>query len=442
MRSIEIKFISLLFGILAMFASVNMAYSSKLQVPLIYSPPLGYTSSSLYGPYPLTIFGSQNPNLLNIDTCFLDEASVPIKWPILFHAGTDWFELNGNSAAGDSVTAIADGVVEWVSGSTANYPGAVVIIRHADPDLGTLYSLYMHLINPVKVQIGDIVNQGTQIGEVIEQTYTSDDGTPVDNSHLHWEVRTFADATQQAWFPQSCDGSVAGEGYTKDDPTQYGYIDPDSIFNSDLFLPIVNKDPTPTITPTPTETATPLPTATPTATPTSTPIPCVAGVNLVQNGDFEDPSRHYLWVSSNPDIALIYPYVTTPEPNYGLVMGLENNAEQAIYQAITVPPGVRSVEIKFWLYVDTNEVVPWDLDYLYVDVVDGHTVMGSSLLHQPFTPFTNRFSPLRAWQQQSLHVDDIETIDMPVQLQFRATTNWLLATQFIVDHVQLITGCQ
>jgi len=146
MKSIEIKFISLLFGILAMFASVNMAYSSKLQVPLIYSPPLGYTSSSSYGPYPLTIFGSQNPNLLNIDTCFLDEASVPIKWPILFHAGTDWFELNGNSAAGDSVTAIADGVVEWVSGSTANYPGAVVIIRHADPDLGTLYSVYMHLI--------------------------------------------------------------------------------------------------------------------------------------------------------------------------------------------------------------------------------------------------------------------------------------------------------
>lgn len=438
MKSIGIKFISLLFGILAMFASVNMAYSSKLQVPLIYSPPLGYTSSSSYGPYPLTIFGSQNPNLLNIDTCFLDDASVPIKWPILFHAGTDWFELNGNSAAGDSVTAIADGVVEWVSGSTANYPGAVVIIRHADPDLGTLYSVYMHLINPVKVQIGDIVNQGTQLGEVIAQTYISDDGTPVDNSHLHWEVRTFADATQQAWFPQSCDGSVAGEGYTKDDPTQYGYIDPDSIFNSNVFLPLISKPPTPTITPTPTETATLLPTATPTATPTPTPIPCVAGVNLVQNGDFEDPSRWSLWVSDTPN--LITPYENAPN-DYTLVMGYENSQDQTVYQTVTIPPGVRSVAIKFLLYIRTWELAPLDYDYLYVDLVGNNDVAGASLLHDPFVPFTNQF-PQGQWTQQTLLVDDVATLNTPLRLQFHATTNWALATAFYLDNVQLITGCQ
>ncbi len=441
MRLIQIIFTNLPIVILAIFTSVNFDYSSALQISLNYSQPLGYMSQILYGPYPLTRFGVQNSTLLNTDTCFLDNVGVPIKWPKLFHTGTDWFALDDDSAVGDPVTAIADGSVEWVSVG-AVYPGETVIIKHLDPELGTLYSVYMHLDYTIKVQIGDIVNQGTQIGEVIAQTYILADGTSVDNSHLHWEVRTFADANQQAWFPHSCDGSVAGEGYTKDDPIQYGYIDPDSIFNSNVFLPLISKPPTPTITPTPTETATPLPTATPTATPTPTPIPCVAGVNLVQNGDFEDPARHYLWVSSNPDLALIYPYVTTPAPNSGLVMGLENNAEQAIYQTITVPPGARSVEIKFWLYVETNEVLPWDLDYLYVDVIDGQTVLGASLLHEPFTPFTNRFNPASTWQQQSLHVDDIETIDMPVHLQFRATTNWLLATQFIVDHVQLITGCQ
>ena len=153
-----------------------MVYSPKLQASLAYSPPLGYMSTRLYNSYPLTIFGVQNSNLLNIDTCFLDEVGVPIKWPNLFHAGTDWFELNGDSAASDPVTAIADGVVVWVSVG-AFYPGEVVIIRHTDPELGTLYSVYMHLDYSIQVQIGDTVNRGTQIGEVITQTITLADGT-------------------------------------------------------------------------------------------------------------------------------------------------------------------------------------------------------------------------------------------------------------------------
>lgn len=205
-------------------------------------------------------------------------------------------------------------------------------------------------------------------------------------------------------------------------------------------MPVIQQAPTstpaPTVTPTPTKAATPTPTATPTQ------IPCKAGVNLVQNGDFADPIRHYLWVSKNPDIALIHPYVTTPEPNYGLVMGLENSAIQTIHQVITVPPAARSVEIKFWLYVDTYELLPFDYDYLYVDVIDGTSATASSLLHEPFVPFTNRFSPQRTRRQQSLRVDDIEAIKQPVHLQFRATTNWALATEFIIDNVQLITGCQ
>lgn len=137
MKSIWIKFIAVLLGFGAIFVSTKVVYSVKSQVPLSYSPPLGYMASDSYGPYPFTKFGVQNPDLPNHDTCFSDDTGAPIKWPNLFHAGTDWFKLNGGSAASASVTAIADGVIEWVSDSTANYPGATIIIRHTDPELGT-----------------------------------------------------------------------------------------------------------------------------------------------------------------------------------------------------------------------------------------------------------------------------------------------------------------
>ncbi|MBX3012401.1 MAG: M23 family metallopeptidase [Caldilineaceae bacterium] len=282
------KVISFLFGIWALFVSANFVPSPKLYIPLLYSPPLSYMSSGgSYGPYPFTKFGVQNPDLPNRDTCFSDANGVSIKWPDLFHAGTDWFALSGKSAASEPVTAIADGFIEWVSDSNANYPGSTIIIRHVDPELGTLYSVYMHLIYPSKVQIGDVVNRGAQIGEVITQTITLIDGSVLDNSHLHWEARTFADATQQTWFPQACDGSVAGEGYTKDDPTQYGYIDPDNLLSRLSFLPLVRQDPT--STPAPTATVTPTPTKTPTPTPTATPTP----THLAQSPDSLLPYLHH-----------------------------------------------------------------------------------------------------------------------------------------------------
>ena len=64
----------------------------------------------------------------------------------------------------------------------------------------------------------------------------------------------------------------------------------------------------------------------------------------------------------------------------------------------------------------------------HVDVIDGTSATAASLLHEPFAPFTNRFSPQRTWHQQSLRVDDIETIKQPVHLQFRATTPFGLDT--------------
>jgi len=407
----------------------------------IFSMPLGYNNEPEYGPriiiqnditYENTSYGVQNPGLGSQITCF------GIEWSQIYHAGVDLYRADGTDTVSSTVTAVANGQV--VFAKDENYPGYVVIIKHDDPfddpnNPKPIYSVYGHLDeNSVVVNEGDFVLRGQVLGTVKLKENN--------DSHLHFEVRYFEDGGNIYPNYPNCNGTTGkvGKGYTypehpDDFPTPgMGYTDPLTLIRSRSgeFLPLVRDDPPPTVTPTP------LPTATPTLTPTPTPIPCVAGVNLVQNGDFEDPSRWALWVSDTPN--LIIPYEASPN-DYALVMGYENSVDQTVYQTITIPSVVRSVDIKFQLYVRTFEVLPIDFDYLYVDVVGNTGVTAASLLHTPFAPFTNR-SPGGQWTQQTLHVDDAAQIHVPIRLQFHATTSWAFATAFYVDNVQLITGCQ
>ena len=74
--------------------------------------------------------------------------------------------------------AIAAGEVVFAG---SEYPGLVVIVRHADD----LYSMYGHLDYALAVSEGDRVERGTLLGTVLART---DGRAP---SHLHFEVRTF-----------------------------------------------------------------------------------------------------------------------------------------------------------------------------------------------------------------------------------------------------------
>jgi murein DD-endopeptidase MepM/ murein hydrolase activator NlpD len=105
-------------------------------------------------------------------------AGVENTWynPGFWHTGEDWYAVEGDTA-GAAVYAIADGLVEYVG---SNYPGRVVIIRHADD----LFSMYGHLDPAVSVGVGDTVVRGAQIGVVLRRS----DDVP---NHLHFEVRTF-----------------------------------------------------------------------------------------------------------------------------------------------------------------------------------------------------------------------------------------------------------
>lgn len=96
-------------------------------------------------------------------------------YPGLWHTGENWYPVHGD-AAGALVYATAAGEVVFTG---FDYPGEVVIIRHADD----LYSMYGHLDYELNVQVGQQVQRGEVIGTVLFR-----DGP---NSHLHFELRTF-----------------------------------------------------------------------------------------------------------------------------------------------------------------------------------------------------------------------------------------------------------
>lgn len=412
----------------------------------IFSMPLGYQYGIEYRPKIIkqndvitadTSYGVQNPGLGNSIRCF------GVAWDQLYHAGVDLYRADGTSTDEDEVNAVANGEVMFAK--DVRYPGYVVIIKHDDPfddpnNPKPIYSVYGHL-HTVFVTKGDIVARGQVIGTVELQAAGG-----YEDSHLHFEIRYFEDGGNLYPNTTTCNGKTgeAGVGYTyPDHPDDFpapglGYTDPLAFIHdrSGQFLPLIDRAPTPTVTPTPIITPTPTRTPTPTLTPTPT---CVANLDLVKNGDFEDTTQHYLWVSNHPEIALIFPYATTPTPNYGLVLGRENGADQTVYQVISIPSGVHSLDIKFWLYVETYEPTSISFDNLYVDMIDHAT--GTSIHYPAFAPLTNEFSPQKQWVQQVFHVSDVSLINGPIRLKFHVTTNWLWPTQFVIDKVQLVTGC-
>jgi murein DD-endopeptidase MepM/ murein hydrolase activator NlpD len=110
-------------------------------------------------------------------------AQVENTWynPGYWHTAEDWYTIDGDTA-GAQVYAIAAGEVVYAG---SNYPGRVVIIRHAD----NVYSMYGHLDPALNVRVGQLVVRGEPLGTVLRRN----DKTP---NHLHFEVRTFLTARE------------------------------------------------------------------------------------------------------------------------------------------------------------------------------------------------------------------------------------------------------
>lgn len=178
-----------------------------------------------------TRFGAQNPALGNAGKCFVTLDGEHIPFSRLYHAGEDWLALNKHGrvslgkAAGELVYAVANGVVESIT--LMGYDGYVIIIAHTLPDEERVWSVYWH-VAAVRVAEGEAVTRGQALASIHDRGL---------NSHLHWEIRTFADGS--ALFPAdsaggrgTCNGHVTGVGYTWDDdpdraaPEAWGYLNP------------------------------------------------------------------------------------------------------------------------------------------------------------------------------------------------------------------------
>ncbi len=199
-----------------------------------------------YGPYvqgvtgPLNVdtrFGVQNPALGDTPKCFHDRNGQGVPFRELYHAGEDWFRLDANgqadtsAAAGDPVRAVAQGVVYMTQ--QVGDQGWIVVLAHRLKDGTPVYSAYWH-VSDLQVERGDSVERGQVIAIVHNQGW---------NSHLHWEVRSFADGADlfpldSAGGRGTCNGHAAGVAYTWDGdpararPEYWGYFDPAAFVDS------------------------------------------------------------------------------------------------------------------------------------------------------------------------------------------------------------------
>jgi hypothetical protein len=149
--------------------------------------------------------------------------------PGYWHTGEDWYAIDGDTA-GARVYAIADGEVVYAG---ANYPGRVVIVRHADD----LFSMYGHLDPALNVRVGQQVARGALIGTVLRRN----DATP---NHLHFEIRTFLTAREvngaAPRYPFRCGQNCPpGPGYwpidAPDLPSDHGWRNPTHVIAHHMF---------------------------------------------------------------------------------------------------------------------------------------------------------------------------------------------------------------
>jgi murein DD-endopeptidase MepM/ murein hydrolase activator NlpD len=243
---------------LTIFVSLLLQVACALKRPAppaspVPTPPLadGFSfplDPERYGPYvqgisgPLSVdtrFGVQNPGLGNTPKCFHDQDGNGVPFRELYHAGEDWFRLDAKgqvdsfAAAGDPVRAVANGVVYQTQ--KIGRQGWIVVLAHRLADEERVYSAYWHVAQ-LQVDWGDAVQRGQVIATVHDQG---------GNSHLHWEIRAFADGSEL--FPPdsaggrgTCNGRAIGVAYTWDDnpararPEYWGYFNPTAFIESHL----------------------------------------------------------------------------------------------------------------------------------------------------------------------------------------------------------------
>lgn len=98
------------------------------------------------------------------------------------HLGSDFWQGGGCTDLGKPVYAAADGVVVEIADGLGSYLD-VVVLRHDDPEIGPVYTMYGHIDRAGSLAEGQTVTRRTQlgtIGNVLPHGFSP--------CHLHFEI--------------------------------------------------------------------------------------------------------------------------------------------------------------------------------------------------------------------------------------------------------------
>lgn len=154
---------------------------------------------------------------------------------------------------------------------------------------------------------------------------------------------------------------------------------------------------------------------------------------LVQNTGFESGQAPWVEVVANYSIVGQY---WTHSGLWSAWLGGYENADDRLYQSLTMPSGVTSAQLKLYLYVYSEDIPTYPYDYFHVELQDAS---GATL--DDFLWADNRMDSDEwyvgtvTWNDFSAHTGQQR------RLFFQGTTDYSLNTNYFVDDVTFWTYC-
>jgi len=162
---------------------------------------------------------------------------------------------------------------------------------------------------------------------------------------------------------------------------------------------------------------------------------CPEGSELIQNGDFEQGTS--LWVEQAPAPIIRSTLPITPySGEWAAWLGGYNSADDTLYQAFTVPPGMTSATVHFYVVMETAETLPVYFDHFYARLrdSDGRLLAELYALHNTAQEYV--------WFYVTAEVSGFEAlVGQTVRLSFETSTDSIDVTNFVLDDVSLVMHC-
>lgn len=430
----------LLLLVTALFLSISISTKQVQATPNLQSaqwtwPLDGQFGVLVNGKYGTTLentdYAVKNLDLVhssaNHITCF------DVGWHRLYHAGVDLYRIDGNTA-GTPVRAIANGVVDYVDNIVAS-----VVIRH---QTAGVWSVYRHLVD-LTVSDNQTVSKGQIIGYVRPQAYTGrfPDVHPYgqDDSHLHFEIRTFEDGGNVfPNFPACNTNYVPGVGYTYPElPDTFGYLDPIQFLEDRIpappmphrqYLPAILSDES-----------------------------CTEGQNLVQYNPgfefpvdqpapwfevttyFDPPSTYYYHIVDDDSF---HAYAGNHSAFFGDQVFFARIVDEEMLQSVRIPGGVTSLEWVQYIRLEGPYSYGTDIgDRFILALKDAET--GISLIDDEVIDHTSTNYPNGTWLQVTITINNAGAIaNRSVSPSYSSINEGdTTASTMRVDEVSLITHC-